>query len=396
MRGNDLKHGADLDAVDAYLAACLRHALAHEAAPAWPGAWSEAHQHQALLERCQYHGIANILAGGDHPLAGWPRAVSDPLRFEARLAAVWEESHRTALMGLLARLADAGVAVTVMKGTALAYLAYDQPAMRRRGDTDLLIDERDLERARAILAEAGFSLHAGPHGLYCQETWRQRIGQHLQHVIDLHWQPTDRPVLQRILRFEDFFRNRVPVPGLGPAAFAPSPVQMLMQGAVNQAWHTARGYRVAGVRIVGGMRLVWQVDNALLVRQFDDAAWDELLRLCRARDARSIVYAALAGMQADLHRAIPEAVMAQLRQSPESSRAHSYIRAPETALTKWSDINLSGSMWLRLRIMQMAIFPPRDHLVTTYPRLSHWPTPALQLRRYWDSVRRVFRRLAAR
>ena len=395
MRGNDLTLAAKLKEVDAYLAACLRSALANEAWPEWPQQWS-GQQQQAFVKRCQFHGIANVLAGADHAFDGWPKAVCDPLMFESRLAAVWEDSHRNALCLVLAKLADANIPATLMKGTALAYLAYDTPSSRRRGDTDLLIDALDLERTRGILSEVGFGAHAGPHGLYYQETWRQKIGQHLQHVIDLHWQPTDRPVLQRVLRFEDFVRNRVPLPRLGPAAFAPSPVQMLIQGALNQAWHTARGYNVGNERILGGRRLIWQVDYACLVRRFDDQLWDELLEMCRARDARSIVYAALRGAQADLGTAIPDRVMSDLKQNPEESRSHSYVMAPETALTKLSDITVAGSMGARRDIIRMAIFTPRDHLVATYPGLRHWPTFALQLRRYWDSTGRLFRQLTAK
>jgi hypothetical protein len=391
--GTDVNRAAGHEAVDAYLADCLRHALAGEAWPAWPDEWSDPEHHRLFTKRCQFHGISTILACAEHPLENWPRSVIDPLLFESRLAAVWEESHRKTLTDLLASLAQADISVTVMKGTALAYLAYDLPAVRRRGDTDLLIHERDLERARGILKDAGFSANNGPHGLYYQETWRQRIGQHLQHVIDLHWQPTDRPVLQRILRFDDFVRNRVPLTRLGPAAFAPSPVQMLLQGALNQAWHTARGYNVAEDRIVGGRRLIWQVDYAKLAQRFDDRLWDELLQVCEARDARSIVYAALFGAQQDLGVAIPERVLAGLKQSPAQSQTHRYIVAPETALTKLSDINEAGSMGLRCKIIRMAIWSPRDHLVATYPRLSHWPTVALQLRRYIDSVARLFRQL---
>lgn len=394
--GNDLKHTADMDAIDAYLADCLRHALANESWPAWPSDWTFPEKEQAAIKRCQFHGIASILAFADSAFEGWPRAVSDPLIFESRLAGVWEDSHHEVLSGLLARLAEAEIAVTVMKGTALAYLVYDLPSMRRRGDTDFLISVNDVERTRSILEEAGFSAGSGPHGLYCQETWQLSVGRHLQHIIDLHWEPTDRPVLQRILRFDDFFRNRVPLTRLGSDVYAPSPVQMLIQGGLNQAWHTSRGYNVANASILGGRRLIWQVDYAKLARRFNDDLWDELLRVCRARDARSIVYSALAGAQKDLGVQIPERVMKSLEQCPENSPSHSYIIKPETVLTKLSDINVADSMAQRRTILRMAILPPRDHLVLKYPGLAHWPTFALQMRRYVDSLARLFRQLSAK
>ncbi|MEM7781570.1 MAG: nucleotidyltransferase family protein [Pseudomonadota bacterium] len=394
--GTKLNHTADLDAVDAYLADCVRQALAGEPWRAWPSEWHSPEAHKAIIKRCHFHGISTILAVSHNAYSGWPKSVSEPLLFEARLASVWEESHKKTLIDLFANLADAGIEATVMKGTALAYLVYDPASMRRRGDTDLLIGIADLERTRRLLKNAGFSTYSSPHGLYSQESWQLKVGHHLTHIIDLHWEPTDRPVLQRILRFEDFFQNRVALERLGSEVYGPSPVQMLIQGALNQAWHTSRGYNVAEDRILGGRRLVWQVDYTKLLKRFNDQLWDELIQVCRERDARSIVYAALAGTQKDLCVQIPERVMEDLNQSPKQSPTHCYIMEPESALTKLRDINVASSMSKRRKILKMAVFPPRDHLVSEYPELAHWPTFALQLRRYASSIVRVFKQFPSR
>lgn len=60
-----------------------------------------------------------------------------------------------ALVDLAERLDDAGVAVRVLKGPALAHLAYPDPSLRPFGDIDVLIPPEQLEAARDLLASAG-------------------------------------------------------------------------------------------------------------------------------------------------------------------------------------------------------------------------------------------------
>jgi hypothetical protein len=214
----------------------------------------------------------------------------------------------------------------------------------------------------------------------------------LEHAIDLHWQPTDRPLLQRILPLSEFLRHRTPLPRLAPHVCAPPAIQLLVHGAINQAWHVARGFIVDGARITGGRRLIWAVDYAHITRQFTDAMWEELLLLCQTRDARSIVYAALAGAQKDLGLAIPAEVMAGLKQEPGASRTHRYIASPETIRHKLTDFAAAGTASMRWQILRNALFLPRHYLITLYPQQAHWPTLALQLRRYGDGFVRIFRK----
>jgi hypothetical protein len=53
-------------------------------------------------------------------------------------------------------LSGAGVATVVLKGAAFVALLYGSPGVRAYGDIDLLIDERQLSRAHAVLIGLGF------------------------------------------------------------------------------------------------------------------------------------------------------------------------------------------------------------------------------------------------
>lgn len=383
---------SQLVSADAFLAQCVRCVLAGEAVPAWPNEMPANGNLSEFLERVEFHGVALLLSSAKNGIEAWPRAVVSAVRDMARLAALWEELHRGAITGLIEALADQGVASMVLKGSALAYLYYADPAMRRRGDTDLLIDPANLARTRAHLASLGAQRSDTSPNLYYQETWQIDCGAGMHHTVDLHWHPSDRPVLQKILRSEEFWAGGVPVPRLSPHASAPDPVLMLVHGAINQMWHGTRGFHVERGRVIGGRRLIWAVDYHHLTNTFDEADWKRLIAFCKERDAGAIVAAALTGAHKDIGLKVDQTVLAELMPGPGGSPTLDYIQSFDVIEDLRADLMAAKGMAARWRIIWGMAFATRAHLIGKYPEARHWPTIALQLRRYSDALSRVLGR----
>lgn len=162
---DDLPHAADR-----FLASCVAAIAAGSALPAWPKAGAADAFGGSVVSRAEFHGIALLLARAGLPACGWPAVISDALAEHARLAGLWEELHKPRIAALIETLADSGIPSLVLKGTALAYLFHDDPAIRRRGDTDLLVKPADLARVREALRTTGWISPADNHGLYFQES----------------------------------------------------------------------------------------------------------------------------------------------------------------------------------------------------------------------------------
>jgi hypothetical protein len=377
-----------IDQVDRYLARCLRAALDQQHLPAWPADWSDAATHDLTALRVQFHGIAVVLGAARDGIAGWPHTVADCVHEEMRLAAIWEETHRRRVVALIAALAAEDIAAMVMKGTALAYMLYPDPAMRRRGDTDLLITPTDLDRTRKVLRREGFYRREDPLGLNYQESWLVDCGAGMVHMVDLHWQPTDRPVLQRLLKAERFWTARVPVPRLSPHVTAPDPITLLVHVAINQAWHEAHGFNVDGAKIVGGKRLIWAMDYLLITAGYSDEDWQALADFCVAHDAAAIVKAALDGARDSLGLEVPVAAQTQLDRAAVGSETLAYIRQPGIVREFKRDLAAARSPLVKLRLLLNLGLPPRTHLVQKYPHRAHWPTGLLHLNRWSEAIMR--------
>lgn len=382
------------ETADRFLAHCVRCSLASHPLPRWPADWHGAADDDHLIARAEFHGIAALLAQLLPQAEGWPLAVRERLQAEARLAGLWEEMHFAALTRLITALAESGVPTLVMKGTALAYLYHADPAMRRRGDTDLLIQPADLDRTRAVLAAQGCHRRDNPYGLFFQETWQIACGAELTHCLDLHWEPADRPILQKVLRAGDYWEHSIAVPHLHPETCAPEPMLMLVHGAINQAWHAARGFFVEDERITGGRRLIWSVDYAHLATRFSDADWQRLVAFCHDRQVSPLVHAALVGAREDIGLRLPDAVLSALANDTRPSPAAHYIAAPDRLGDMWADVRGAGSLAVKAQILGSMLFAPRAHLEDKFPDKAHWPTIALQLRRYAGAVAWLRRRSA--
>ncbi len=374
---------------DEFLASCLRNVLARKPSLPWPDDWHDPAIHETVAQRSEFHGIAVLLHQSGYIFEGWPEDVAGAVQTEARLAGLWEEIHRHTIADLIGRLARESVPTLIMKGTALAYLYHDDPATRRRGDTDLLIHREDLDRTRAVLEAVGAYRRSDPHGLFFQETWLIERGAQSLHSVDLHWQPADRPVLQKILRSQEFWAGSTPVPRLSPDARAPDPMLMLVHGAINQLWHTARGFFANETSVKGGRRLIWSFDYARLTAGFDEQQWDRLIAFCRDRDISVLMHEALDGAQRDLSFNLPDGVLDRLAQDRRPSRAYLYVTTPDHLRDMWTDIQTSEKLSQKVHILRSLILPPRSHLERKYPDAHRWPTFLLYLRRLGAGVSRL-------
>ncbi|WP_323039918.1 nucleotidyltransferase family protein [Gemmobacter sp.] len=118
-----------------------------------------------LLERVFYHGVCALLVARPQVMATLPLTLRDAIRQQALGEAMRDLQHRRILAPLLEDLVREGIRVAVLKGTALACSVYPSPALRPRGDTDLLADPAHVGMIHAILKRHGFvRAEEGPIG----------------------------------------------------------------------------------------------------------------------------------------------------------------------------------------------------------------------------------------
>lgn len=120
------------------------------------GRGEEAAAHEIAAFAVSTQGLSALTAGL-RGASALPAPLSDFLFAETSFSRDRASRLRETLEFVVAALRAAGVEVVALKGAALAFFHYPDPALRPMGDLDLLLrDPGDLARATEALAAAGW------------------------------------------------------------------------------------------------------------------------------------------------------------------------------------------------------------------------------------------------
>ena len=198
----------------AALAAVLRHETLPQGALAPdPAAFARACEDDDLTGLV--YDVVRKQAGSD-----WVRTVRGALAAEARAHAAEELLRRRELMTVLETLAAANVQPIVIKGMALAYSFYAEPAARRCRDTDLLVRRDEVTVVRGVLARLGYGPAHQCDGelLFYQVALKKTDGFGFVHTLDVHWKISTQSVFAGLLSFDEIAAASMRLPALGAHA----------------------------------------------------------------------------------------------------------------------------------------------------------------------------------
>ena len=287
-------------------------------APAWPFG-SDAKAAAGFIAHCAYHGVGPLVREhlADQPVwATWHGAVREGLDSGYKALVALEMLRQQETQGLLDRCSEAGIDAILLKGTALAYGLYREPALRSRTDTDLLIAPAAKDKTFLLLQAQGYASPNAISGKYVSTQklfMKQGLG--LQHAIDLHWQISNAQVFAQQFPFDELWRSAIAVPRLGAAAKRLSAGYALLHACLHRAVHAQRGEQD---------RLQWFYDMHLLAAEMDCAQWDAFAERARQKGMAAICVDALQRCMLRLHTQIPAQVMHVL----DNARGQHELSAP--------------------------------------------------------------------
>ena len=376
MRGSDL---------DACIAAALRGLPTR-----WPWPDDSPAATDEAIKRIELHGISAQLVAAGRDLSGWPSAVVDAIREEARLQAIWEPVHRAAVAAVVEALYDQKIDVLVLKGTALAYSIYDEPEERRRGDTDMLVRRADMDRARHVLGRLGW--RTGQRQAF-QESWTIPESGFL-HELDLHWRLRNVVDEPPAISVEACLASAGPLPKLHAAARTTDPATTLVNCALNHAAHRVYGYG-AGQRgellHLGGV-----ADIDRLVRGWTRADWINALDLAREIGAGRVLAAALGQARRWLETPIAPWALARLDEiaAAEAGRPDPWSEPPSGPSVARLGAKLRAAAGWRAKrdVMLARLLPSAGELGLTAEEARR---PAALYRARLARLRRIARRIAS-
>ena len=261
----------------------------------------------------------------------------------------------------------------------------------------MLIAPRDLDRARRILTDAGYTPFLETDTASAvdrlQEPWSMVHADGSIHDIDLHWAALNSPLLDKVLPVEYSMEMPVSLPSLGHNAQTLPGDLALVHASLHRAKHVISPYFVDGVVHYGGDRLIWLVDIDLLWRALDPQGRENAVMIAVEAGVGRIVGAALVAAQDNLATPVSESQLEALNRAQIGAAAR-YLASDTQAGRAMRDLSASKENMGRFRYMRNRVLPPKTFMRAKYPDMNGWPLAILYLRRFvsfWKPRRRQSR-----
>jgi hypothetical protein len=329
-----------------------------------------------VLLRIDFHGVAGLIAPRIGDLGSVPATLRAGIVERVVAAEVWEAEHLRILRRVLSALGDAGIKPLLLKGTGVAYRCYEPPALRLRGDTDVLVPRERFESALDVLVSIGGvaqQMPAGPvEGCARHVVFESTNGS--VHEFDIHFGLSGHPALRQIMEYEDLAYRAVALPSIASDAWTCSDVDALLITAMHRLKHRQAAYYVQGIRFLSSDRLIWFADLDRLCAMLTEEDWRVL---CNRALENGLVGALLSGLEAInglLSTSMPHGILVRLG-SEDPGCASRFLEA--SVLGQFArDFRALPRVGDRIEFVRKIAFPPSDHMHQTFahvrPRWLPW------------------------
>jgi hypothetical protein len=354
--------------------------------------WREPMPWSDLVDLARSQGVGSLLRAA---IQGSDRAV--PAQIQEELDQLYFATARDnalrfqELSEILAVFREAGIAVLLLKGAALAENVYDNVALRPMGDLDLLIAFQDVPRCGAILTARNYAATEAEVAPGTQLAYRgqQAFACHepFPFIIELHWHPLDIPYYLAKIPADWFWANsesqrldRNPVQVLNPEA-----------NVLYLAAHLALHHRFQGFR--------WFVDLAWLVHRYQaNLDWEQIIAAAQRFElllALGGILERLADYWPSLPLDGPRQQIRCLQPTPFEQRLFCLLTVEPRGplLDFYADILCLPDLSSRLQFILFNVFPQPAYMTRRYGVERGWQLPYWYLYRLGDGLVKTARTL---
>jgi Uncharacterised nucleotidyltransferase len=284
----------------------------------------------------------------------WPPRLQEQLQRAALLAATMDLFDERQLQRVLICLDRNGIQSLLLKGVPLAYTLYESPAMRPRGDTDILIRESDVQRAVAVLRELGYD---GPdpqaNKLASYEClFRRTTAIGTSHNVDVHWKINNAQLFAKTFTFDELLVDAIKIPSLAPCALG--------------LGYTHAPFYVNGGTVYAGDHLRWVYDVHLLCSALTPGQWSEFATLATAKNIAEFCVDCLNRSKEAFHTQIPLEIMDALLRAAENEPASAQKLKTSTGAWFLANLNALPNMGQRIKLIKHTVFPPSAYMMAKY------------------------------
>lgn len=346
-----------------------------------------------VLDLAWYHGVGSLLHRNLSAFCSdlVPLQCLTQLRQRTQAGALLNRLLAQELVALCEAMAAHGVPVIPIKGATLAASIYGDLTLRDFNDMDLLVPERSIAEAQAVLLALGYERKdrsSTPGGTDHEDgPYHVFIKKRMLFRVDLQWTIAQQYFMFQLDRPE-FWKHRMPVVLANKTVQGLAPEDLLIVLCVHGSKHAWE-------------ELKWVCDVAELLRSHQNLDWDRIFSNASTWRCLRLVSMGLSLAHLLLEASLPRAVLARLSADSDvqmlSERMPSTLLADPCAGVKEAQtvalyFSLKDSWWERWKFGLM-LCRDESPVTITPPAWFRWRTSLLCLSRLVLPLHRTMRSL---
>jgi Uncharacterised nucleotidyltransferase len=349
-----------------------------------------------VVEAAFHHNVHLVLfetLKKSSSLGSWPIFWREKLQSEVVAASVLDLLSEQKLRHVLGCLEEHGIRPLLLKGVPLAYTVYQSPALRPRGDTDILIRESDLAKVARILRGLGYdgpdiqtNMLASYECLYKRGTSSGPADN-----LDIHWKINNAQLFAKAFTFDELFAESIEIPSLADSALGLSHPHALLLACMHRFGHAHAPFYVNGNSVYAGDHLRWIYDIHLLCSALNSGQWYEFTSLARTKNIAEFCIDGLSAAREAFNTNIPAETIAALASAARNQAASAHRLRASGAV--WFFANLRAlPLRQRITLIKQVALPPSAYMVEKYRIKSRLALPFLYGYRSVKGILKWFKR----
>ena len=342
---------------------------------------------ELVLNRAHFHSINNIIyryLKADSP----PDDFMSALKSSYIADTLWEQNHAQLTATLVANLKSEDIHPLIFKGTALAYTHYTEPTMRPRGDTDILVTDKEYAQAKDILLSMGFSTSKIPGTYYSvierDFIWIDDMG--MKHYIDLHRKINICPFVANTLTHAHLAQNAIGSNISGQPIKVLGNIDALLIACFHHLKSLKKTYNHAKIdNPLSAYILIWVYDIHLLSCALKPDDWDQFMNQASRFGFSASCYVGLTLSKTFFNTDIPDGIISKLHSEGRNSKIDRFLKARKLdriVMTIYSQHGLKNT----LGFLSEVTFPNKPYMRERYKDVRPSWLVYLYIRRAFKSL----------
>jgi len=323
----------------------------------------------------------------------WPLFLRQRLKKEAATASVLDLIREQELRRVLMHLNEHGIQALLLKGVPIAYTLYQSPVLRPRGDTDLLIRDRDMPRLVPILRELGYNdpdIKSDKPSYACLYRRWDLFG--ADHNLDVHWKINDAQLFAKTFTFDELWADAIEIRSLASCARGLGYSHGLLLACMHLFGHAHAPFYVDGSPVYAGDHLRWVYDIHLLCSALSVRQWSEFSTLASTKRIAKFCLEGLNAAREAFNAQIPDETMGALQTAARCENANLQMLKASGAAWFLANVRALPDWRQRIALIKQTALPPSTYIMEKYRTSNRLALPFFYVFRSINGVFKLFKR----